>query len=105
MQKSSVMIGFLGEQLLELSSTNLNFVLSIRASDCVSTTIDKRMVMNGSNDVSVDDGILQFVQHLLETFHARDWAKVEHVINSNPESFRAISTTASKMMQLNQMTM
>jgi hypothetical protein len=59
----------------------------------------------GSNDVSVDDGILQFVKHLLETFHARSWAKVAHVINSNPESFRAIATSVSKMTQLNQMTM
>ena len=63
------------------------------------------MVMNGSNDVSVDVGILQFVQHLLEMFRARGWAKVEYVINSNPESFRAIATTVSKMTQLNQMTM
>lgn len=67
--------------------------------------LNKRMVMNGSNDVSVNDGILQFVQHLLETFHARGWAKVEHVINSNPEYFRAISASVSKMTQLNQMTM
>ena len=52
--------------------------------------IDRRMVLfgsYGSNDVSVNDGILHFVQHLLKTFHARDWAKVEHVINSKPESF------------------
>jgi hypothetical protein len=65
------------------------------------------MVLFGSyvsNDVSVDDGILQFVKHLLETFHARGWAKVE-LVNSNPESFRAIATTVSKITQLNQMTM
>jgi hypothetical protein len=68
-----------------------------------SAGLKQKKVMNGSNDV--DDGILQFVQHLLVTFHARGWAKVEHVINSNPESFRAIPTTVSKMKQLNQMTM
>lgn len=48
------------------------------------------MALYVSNDVSVDVGILHFVQHLLKTIHGPDWAKIENVMNSNPECFRAI---------------
>ena len=63
------------------------------------------MALYVSNDVSVDVGILQFAQHLLETIHGCDWAKIENVMNSNPECFQAIASTIANMTQLNQMTM